>query len=1392
MSLGNTEQKKSRRSLLALAAVAAATVVGALLTPGAAVAATPQAAPIAAAALTATSVGQSQEAAAASCWEIKQRDPGSTSGVYWLNTPKLGAPQQFYCDQQTDGGGWVLIGRGRENWLQGNVGRLTPRDVWETPTGPEAFSPAQLSTDMVTGLLNGGRVDALQEGVRLRRAQNVAGTTWQEVRFKYRTPRDAWSWQFAGLQQIASYSFNGETGTGGTTGSFGRDSTYRRVETNVGSGTRGWERGFQFGSSARGNPDATSYLWQVDTASPYPRPFTQVFLRPRLMSADVFATPIPDAGLPQTTVAATASSYAATNPWGVSGLGAAGSGELNTEVSDFAQINGVMYVGGNFRYVQRTAAGSGQIEQSYIAAFDASTGEWISTFRPKLNNQVKALAALPDGRLAIGGAFTTVNGVAAPAFAVLDPSTGAIDPSVTTRMINYTGGTAPLIRTLDVQDGYLYVGGRFTHATGSGVTREVYMRNLGRLNVATLAPDAWNPLLDGTVVSVDASARGDRVYAAGYFGLSNWDTVTERGGAYLVSDASVVPWTPKFSNRENNRTGYQQAVKEIGDRVWLGGSEHMLFSYNRDTMALDTSNITQNGGDFQAINTWNGYLVAGCHCSENVYQGALTWPTPTNFSRVEHIDQAGFWNAANGEFAADFNPNLTLRVGYGVWAIEQGTDGTLWLGGDITHVRQADATNRWTGAFARFSPRDATAPATPGQLTASHAAGTDTLTWNAVEGASYEVLRNDRTIATTVQTNYSVPAAAPGTRYFVRAIDAAGNRSATTAVVTPTVLAQPVDVLAAGATWSYRFSATAPAVGWQQPDADVSSWQTGAAPLGWGQASLGTTLTIDGTRPVASYYHRTFDVQDATGVQALTLTTRADDGIVVYVNGTEVGRANMPAGPVGFTTYASSAVTAANAVANPVAFTVPGSLLKSGTNVVTAEVHSNYRSTPSHSFELTGVLTLGAQPEPEPEPEPEPVPVDVVAAGSQWSYYFATDAPAAAWASDGFDSSGWTSGAAPIGWGQASLGTTLEASATRPITSYYRKLFTLDDVSGLGSFVITTRADDGIRVLVNGTEVGRTNLPAGTVGHTTYATSAVGAANALANPVVYQVPLSLLRVGQNSVSVDVHSNYRSTPSHSFELVATANPLTAGAQQRMQADSTLTVESAPDAPAPAPVAPAPAPAPAPVPAPVAPEPAPAPAPAPLTPSPAPAPAPAPVSPAEPAPAPTFVLPAEAVWSLSTQADPSAEWTSATFDDSTWATGSAPFLRGAALARGAAGTVVGNDATASPTTYLRTSIDLGEGTNGRSIVLTPQVEGGAVVYVNGVEVGRLDMPGGSVSTAAPANAKGGAKAIAPATVIVRPAVLTPGRNVIAVEVHAADPAQPKTRFELTGVLAPPSGT
>jgi hypothetical protein len=55
-------------------------------------------------------LGRARACAAASCAEIRDRNPASADGVWWID-PSGGDPFEVYCDQTTDGGGWGLVWR---------------------------------------------------------------------------------------------------------------------------------------------------------------------------------------------------------------------------------------------------------------------------------------------------------------------------------------------------------------------------------------------------------------------------------------------------------------------------------------------------------------------------------------------------------------------------------------------------------------------------------------------------------------------------------------------------------------------------------------------------------------------------------------------------------------------------------------------------------------------------------------------------------------------------------------------------------------------------------------------------------------------------------------------------------------------------------------------------------------------------------------------------------------------------------------------------------------------------------------------------------------------------------------------------------------------------------
>ncbi|QTV80187.1 fibronectin type III domain-containing protein [Microbacterium sp. NIBRBAC000506063] len=221
-------------------------------------------------------------------------------------------------------------------------------------------------------------------------------------------------------------------------------------------------------------------------------------------------------------------------------------------------------------------------------------------------------------------------------------------------------------------------------------------------------------------------------------------------------------------------------------------------------------------------------------------------------------------------------------------------------------------------------------------------------------------------IASTSSTSYTVPLTDSPSKYFVRARDAAGNRSASTSAISVEPGSETVVVLIEnGESWSWRYTDAALPAQWAQPDFDASSWQVGDGLLARGVAAAATNIDPTGLspRPLSAQFRKEFTVVNASTVQDGTVTVIANDGVVVYLNGTELGRQNLPTGTIGQNTYATAAPSHAAASNNRAVFTVPAGLLVEGTNVIAASVHANYRNTPDLSFDLAYTAERGDAPE---------------------------------------------------------------------------------------------------------------------------------------------------------------------------------------------------------------------------------------------------------------------------------------------------------------------------------------------------------------------------------------------------------------------------------------------
>jgi len=147
------------------------------------------------------------------------------------------------------------------------------------------------------------------------------------------------------------------------------------------------------------------------------------------------------------------------------------------------------------------------------------------------------------------------------------------------------------------------------------------------------------------------------------------------------------------------------------------------------------------------------------------------------------------------------------------------------------------------------------------------------------------------------------------------------------------------------------------------PDYDDTLWFEGPAELGYGDDTQGRPeATVVNSGPirnhfVTTYFRRSFDVPNASVYSNLRLRLLRDDGAVVYLNGVEVVRSNMPDGAIDFLTLASSNLGVIDE-RTFVEFEINPNLLFTGTNIIAVEIHQASSSSADISFdlELKGII----------------------------------------------------------------------------------------------------------------------------------------------------------------------------------------------------------------------------------------------------------------------------------------------------------------------------------------------------------------------------------------------------------------------------------------------------
>ena len=330
------------------------------------------------------------------------------------------------------------------------------------------------------------------------------------------------------------------------------------------------------------------------------------------------------------------------------------------------------------------------------------------------------------------------------------------------------------------------------------------------------------------------------------------------------------------------------------------------------------------------------------------------------------------------------------------------------------------------------------------------------------------------------------------------------------ALFTTSVLAQ--DLITRESTWRYNDTGSDLGTSWRTNDYDDSGWSSGAAQLGFGDGDEATVLT---SGHITYYFRQSFEVSDSSSVDGLRLEILRDDGAVVYLNGTEIYRTNMPQGTISSSTPASSAVETDEYFVHE----FDSASLRTGTNVVAIEVHQASLASSDVSMDFALI-----------ELEQSPFANDLISAGATWRYLDDGSDQGTAWQASDFDDSSWQSGPAQLGFGDGDEATTITSGH---VTYYFRHSFTVEDVDVVASLDLRLLRDDGAVVYLNGTEVARSNMPSGTITYTTFAASAASDDGGSFNQ--YQFSAQDLVNGTNTIAVEVHQSSATSSDVSFDL-----------------------------------------------------------------------------------------------------------------------------------------------------------------------------------------------------------------------------------------------------------------
>ena len=316
------------------------------------------------------------------------------------------------------------------------------------------------------------------------------------------------------------------------------------------------------------------------------------------------------------------------------------------------QSDGKIIIGGKFTSFKG-------VTRNYIARLNAD-GSLDETFDPGsgANNDVKTISIQSDGKIIVGGYFSSYNGVARKCIARLNTE-GSLDNTFDPG----TGASTNVLATGIQSDGKIIVGGNLTSFNG------ITCNNLVRLNPDGSVDNTFNSGsgANSYIVTMDIQSDG-KIIIGGYF--SSYNGVAIENIARLNEDGTL---DPAF----NPGTGYNTTVltakiKNDG-KIVVGGIKYTSSSGAIRVLETDGSlSASFNSG----IGPNRGVYATCCQSDGKIIVGGFF----TSYNRLggNHIIRFN----ANGSLDATFNPGTGANDI--IYTTNLQSDGKIIIGGSFS------------------------------------------------------------------------------------------------------------------------------------------------------------------------------------------------------------------------------------------------------------------------------------------------------------------------------------------------------------------------------------------------------------------------------------------------------------------------------------------------------------------------------------------------------------------------------------------------------------------------------------------------------------------------------------------------------------------------------------